>query len=39
MWTCDKCDHEYSACLGDDEIPAICECGGKIKEQQEEENA
>ena len=31
-WICDRCEYEYSACLGDDEVPAICECGGKIRQ-------
>lgn len=31
-WICDRCEHEYSACLGDDEVPAICECGGNIRQ-------
>lgn len=25
-WTCTKCGYEWSAMLGDDEIPEICEC-------------
>lgn len=32
MWKCDRCEHEYSACMGDSDVPAICECGGKIRE-------
>ena len=33
-WKCTECEHEYSACLGDDEVPSICECGGKINHQE-----
>ena len=32
MWKCDRCEHEYSAMMCDSEVPAICECGGKIRE-------
>ena len=35
-WVCLKCGREYSAMLGDDEVPEICpECGGHIKEREE----
>ena len=27
---CSKCGYEWSACIGDDELPDACECGGKI---------
>jgi hypothetical protein len=35
MWICDRCRYEYSAMLGDDEVPEICECGGKVREATE----
>ena len=25
-WTCTDCGYEWSAMLGDDEIPEVCEC-------------
>lgn len=27
---CYDCGYEWSACLGDDELPDRCECGGKV---------
>lgn len=32
MWVCKSCGHEWSAMLGDDEVPLTCECGGKVVE-------
>ena len=32
MWICEVCNNEWSAMLGDNEVPAHCECGGEIKE-------
>lgn len=29
-WSCSECGHKYSACMGDDEVPEICQCGGKV---------
>tara|TARA_Y100000114_G_scaffold49336_1_gene45036 strand:+ start:490 stop:618 length:129 start_codon:yes stop_codon:yes gene_type:complete len=34
-WTCTKCGYEWSAMLGDDEIPETCEC---TKETDDEKN-
>jgi len=25
-WKCNACGYEWSACLGDDEVPEYCEC-------------
>jgi hypothetical protein len=25
-WTCTDCGYEWSACMGDDEVPEECEC-------------
>lgn len=25
-WRCTECGHEWSAMLGDDEVPEVCEC-------------
>ena len=25
-WTCTECGYEWSAIMGDDEIPGLCEC-------------
>ena len=27
---CDTCGYEWSGCLGDDELPDTCECGGNV---------
>jgi hypothetical protein len=27
-WTCTQCGYEWSACMGDDEVPETCECEG-----------
>ena len=27
---CSECGYEWSACLGDDEMPTKCECGGEV---------
>ena len=32
-WVCEDCGDEWSAMLGDNEVPERCECGGKIKEE------
>lgn len=29
-WSCNGCGYKYSACMGDDEVPEICRCGGKV---------
>jgi|TARA_R100001463_G_scaffold63233_1_gene116244 rubredoxin len=29
-WECEKCGYEWSAACGDDEVPEICDCGGKV---------
>jgi rubredoxin len=31
-WECDNCGYEWSAACGDDEVPEVCECGGKVNE-------
>ena len=36
MWICEDCGNEWSAMLGDNEVPERCECGGKIKENDDE---
>jgi hypothetical protein len=36
MWICDKCQYEYSAMLSDDEVPEMCECGGRVIEAEED---
>lgn len=28
---CLKCGYEWSSCLGDDELPDVCECGGDVE--------
>jgi len=28
--TCEECGYEYSAMMGDNEVPDYCECGGKV---------
>ena len=35
LWTVEsgeKCRCEWSAACGDDEVPEICDCGGKVSE-------
>ena len=32
MWICEDCGNEWSAMVGDNEVPERCECGGEIKE-------
>ena len=32
MWICEVCGYEYSAMMGDNEVPENCECGGEVKE-------
>jgi len=35
-WVCESCSNEWSAMLGDNEVPERCECGGKIKENDDD---
>ena len=36
-WICEDCSNGWSAMSGDNEVPVRCECGGKIKENDEDE--
>lgn len=36
---CDQCEYEWSACLGDDEIPDTCECGGNVTMESDDEQS
>ena len=38
MWICEVCGHEWSAMMGDNEVPENCECDGKTKEHYLEED-
>lgn len=29
-WRCTECGHEWSACMGDDEVPEVCGCEESI---------
>jgi hypothetical protein len=30
---CINCGYEFSSCLGDDELPELCACGGKVDKE------
>lgn len=38
-WECSECGYEWSAACGDNEVPEICECGGKVFENATEEES
>ncbi len=35
---CSECGYEWSAMLGDDEVPTKCECGGEVTINEEGNN-